>query len=203
MFFLHLLLNFCNSGKLIHKKMWKTLVSDYVEENKKLPAYVFEGAKALVQHLRNWTQRKDVSICVVWSEIAGESLWGINQHYNSTAQTLLHTYKLWFRAEKCWCLLWVNGASNTLCTCLTAWSSGLSGHLVVRLPMNRRGYNYGSAHTVGLCQRCVEQSLIGLSANGSGCLRVTVQLVGVKCLWSGTSLAGFDRSQWNLFLTFC
>ncbi|XP_045165878.2 lysine-specific demethylase 7B-like isoform X2 [Mercenaria mercenaria] len=32
---------------------------DYIDEGKKPPAYVFEGAKALVFHLRSWTQRKD------------------------------------------------------------------------------------------------------------------------------------------------
>ena len=35
---------------------------EYVEEGKKPPGYVFEGAKALGFHLRTWTQRKDVSI---------------------------------------------------------------------------------------------------------------------------------------------
>ncbi|XP_060577068.1 lysine-specific demethylase 7B-like isoform X2 [Ruditapes philippinarum] len=32
---------------------------DYIDEGKKPPAYIFEGAKALVFHLRSWTQRKD------------------------------------------------------------------------------------------------------------------------------------------------
>ncbi|XP_052231548.1 lysine-specific demethylase 7B-like isoform X2 [Dreissena polymorpha] len=32
---------------------------DYLEEGKKPPDYIFEGAKALVYHLRSWSQRKD------------------------------------------------------------------------------------------------------------------------------------------------
>ncbi|KAL4226132.1 Lsd1/2 complex PHD finger containing protein Phf2 [Mactra antiquata] len=32
---------------------------DYMDEGKKPPSYIFEGAKALVFHLRSWTQRKE------------------------------------------------------------------------------------------------------------------------------------------------
>jgi len=42
--------------------------ADCVEEGQSPPEYVFEGAKALLYHLRSWTQRKDVCIHCCWEQ---------------------------------------------------------------------------------------------------------------------------------------
>ncbi|XP_052779281.1 lysine-specific demethylase PHF2-like isoform X2 [Mya arenaria] len=37
-------------------------MKEYIEEGQKPPDYIYEGAKALVYHLRSWTQRKDLNL---------------------------------------------------------------------------------------------------------------------------------------------